>query len=336
MNLSNQRWDDLILFGAAGFVGSTLVGFLVDETVATVSLIDHKPIPHTSIEAAATRGADVTALALGSLDELPYICHPASDHALGPIVVVLAGKTDVDQALVEPAQAFEANTSIAIGAGEWLRAHPRARMIYLSTDEVLGETHSPLDESAPRRPTQPYAASKASAELILECYAHAYSLDLVIVRSCNLIGRHQRARKLLPIAVTQLMSNREVPIYGSGDQVREWMAVEDLCRAISMFKNRDIPAGVYHCASGYRRTTLEVVDLIANAIHRPKKWQHVADRLVHDQMYAMNSELLSSWGWAPQEDPEKAISQAAADMAEAWAQGENLMTGTSSIDRSAM
>ncbi|MEU4237162.1 NAD-dependent epimerase/dehydratase family protein [Actinoplanes sp. NPDC026619] len=293
----------VMIYGAAGFVGTTLLA--ADEPLAErLTLVDQKPIM------AQPQHAVIQGTALP--DE-------AAD-----VLLVLAGQTDVDQALADPALAFTANGAIALEAAEWWRRHPQARVVYLSSDEVLGVADEPLAEDAPYCPTQPYAASKAAAEMTLRCYAESYGMDLIVVRSCNLVGGHQRARKLLPTAVRTLASGLPAPVFGTGRQTREYMAVEDLCEALRLAASGTLPADIYHCSSGTAFTVLDVVEIVAEAVGAPASYEHVADRLVHDRAYAMNPARLRSFGWESRVSPDKAIRRAAQHMLAAWQRGEQL------------
>jgi dTDP-glucose 4,6-dehydratase len=308
----------ILIYGAAGFVGTAFSSHLTREQADRAILVDRRPIPDAVCQSLERNRIGVMihgATALCDLDLPPDI----------RTAVVLAGETDVDEGLTDPRRAFEQNIQIAIDAGEWLRSRLRSRLFYLSSDEVLGESSAPLAENAPHRPTQPYAASKAAAETILHCYRDTYSLNVVTIRSCNLVGGHQRARKLIPIAVTNLAGGQEVPVHGSGNQSREWLAVEDLCSALITLVGSDAPSGVYHCSSGVSLTVLEVIRLLARALERRLQFQHVPDRLVQDRCYAMSCSRLRSLGWSPRHEVGAAIAAAARAMSSALAAGECLL-----------
>jgi dTDP-glucose 4,6-dehydratase len=227
-------------------------------------------------------------------------------------VISLAGQTDVDVALREPSLAFSANIRLATDLGEWLRRKaPHSQLIYMSSDEVLGESFAELPESAPLNPTQPYATSKAAAELILRTYSSVYGLNISLLRACNLVGSAQRARKLIPVAVKRIRSGRPVPIYGSGTHRREWMAVEDLCDAIICLAKSPTASGVFQASSNVRMSVLEVVSVICKALDLPVLTEVVADRLVNDRSYAMRTTRLRALGWQARRDPIAAIAEAA-------------------------
>lgn len=305
----------LVIYGAAGFVGSTLLtGPKLPP--AALTLVDQEPIMRSVLDSLRQAGSHVDAVRSSSLRGI------AADGA--DVLLVLAGQTDVDQALADPALAFETNMAIAMAAAEWWRQHPRARLVYLSSDEVLGASNIRLGEDAPLAPTQPYAASKAAAEMTLRCYSQSYGLELVIIRSCNLVGGRQRARKLIPTAVQNLAAGLPVPLFGDGLHQREYLAVEDLCEVIRQALTRALPAGVYNCTSGIALQTIEVVGLIAKTLAVEPVFAHVKDRLVHDRYYAMDASKLNAHGWKPTVSPADAIAAAAIEMKSAWDKGQVL------------
>ncbi|HEX6452227.1 MAG TPA: NAD-dependent epimerase/dehydratase family protein [Trebonia sp.] len=188
----------------------------------------------------------------------------------------------------------------------------------------MGASNIRLGEGAPLAPTQPYAASKAAAEMALRCYGQSYGLELVVIRSCNLVGGRQRARKLIPTAVQNLAAGLPVPIFGDGFHRREYLAVEDLCEVLCQALTLNLPAGVYNCTSGIALQTTEVVDLIAKALGVKSVSARVRDRLVHDRYYAMDASKLNAHGWKPTVSPADAIAGAAIEMKSAWDKGEVL------------
>jgi dTDP-glucose 4,6-dehydratase len=230
--------------------------------------------------------------------------------------ISLAGQTNVDVALRHPAAAFDANLRIAIDLGEWLRrGREDTQLIYMSSDEVLGETRVALPEDAVLRPTQPYAASKAAAEVVLHNYRDVYALNVTTLRSCNLVGGSHRAKKLVPVAARRIATARAVPIYGDGAQMREWMAVEDLASAILLLLGVPSANTVFQAATGVHLSVNEVVALVGRALNRSVRTARVRDRMVHDRCYAMSSARLRERGWKPRIDPRIAIMAAAREIA---------------------
>jgi dTDP-glucose 4,6-dehydratase len=297
--------DSVAVLGAGGFVGRHLRSRLDKEPGPALHLVDCGPPP---------RSANVPT-------ERAH-WHEASDLSDIPVdvvdaAIILASQTNVDEALERPAEAFEQNISIARQVAEWARRTRPRRLVYVSTDEVLGPSERPLTETAPLRPSQPYAASKAAAEVLLACYRDCYGLDIVIVRACNLVGVGQRARKLLPTAVAHLLAGEPAPVMGDGTHRREWMAVSDLVSAVEWALYSPSASGVYHASSGWHASVREVLELVCDTLGVPLRVRPADDRLVHDHCYSMSSARLRKTGWAPRTPPRQALRDAVLDLANA-------------------
>jgi dTDP-glucose 4,6-dehydratase len=216
------------------------------------------------------------------------------------VLICVAGATSVDAALSDPKTALEENIAIAIDIAEWSRnINPNTKIIYMSSDEVLGASIEPLFENAPLNPSQPYAVSKASAEMILHNYRDIYHLNIVTLRSCNLVGIGQMKPKLIPTVVHCLRNNKPVPIHGNGNQLREWMDVSDLCHAIVLLVTQDITPQIYQATSGIKISVNDVVNHIAEKLNIEFQVKHTIDRLVQDSSYSMRTDRLNLLGWFP-------------------------------------
>jgi dTDP-glucose 4,6-dehydratase len=300
----------VLVTGASGFVGRTLLPALCHAGYREIVVVDRVPMPAGTRRALAEAGGTATEVVSENLPD------PARFPDL-QCVVSLAGATSVDAALADPRAAVAGNLHIAVDLAEWTRAHDwPIRVVYVSSDEVLGDSVDPLPEDAHLRPTQPYAASKAAAEILLHCYRDVYRLNIATLRSCNLVGPGQQEPKLLPVAVRALLEGRPVPVHGSGEQLREWMAVDDLASAILTLMDPHAPATVFQAASGVHLPVSEVVELVARELGRPLEVDHVPDRRVQDRSYAMGTECLGRLGWRVRHDPVAAIGRAARALAD--------------------
>jgi dTDP-glucose 4,6-dehydratase len=299
----------VLVTGASGFVGRSLLPALFRAGSHKIVVLDREPLPQGTRTALSEAGGTATEILSESLPDSSLIPDLSC-------VVALAGTTSVDAALAEPRAAIEGNLRIAVDLAEWARTNKRrVRVVYVSSDEVLGGSVQPLPESAALAPTQPYAASKAAAEILLHCYRDVYHLNIATLRSCNLVGPGQSEPKLLPVTVRALLENRPVPIHGSGEQSREWMDVDDLVNAILILMDPDTPASVYQAASGVHLPVSKVVELVASGLQRRLVVEHVTDRKVQDPSYAMGTDRLSNLGWKVQHDPIASIGKAAIDLA---------------------
>ena len=305
----------IVIYGAAGFVASTLLNGSGLPPCA-LTLVDRERIDLRLLESPGIAGAPIHVIRSSSLAD------SVIDEA--DVLLVLAGQTDVNQALANPAMAFEANMTIAIESAECGDGIRRPDSSTCHLTRFSAPRDFPWMRKRRFGPTQPYAASKAAAEMTLRCYSDSYRLDLVIIRSCNLVGGRQRARKLIPTAVQNLAANLPVPIYGDGSHQREYLAVEDLCEVILRAVTRSLPAGIYNCTSGIALQTIEVVKIIAETLGVEPAMVKVEDRLVHDRCYAMDASKLEAHGWKPQVPPTDAIAAVAIELKSAWDDGQIL------------
>jgi len=302
---------NILITGAAGFVGKNLIPMLAQERIVNeLFFVDKHSVPLVVEKSLALTDVGFKAFTSSTL---PLNGGVENVDA----IICLAGATSVDAALNEPKKAIKNNIAIVADLAEWARCvNPSVKIIYMSSDEVLGASLMPLDEDAPLNPTQPYAASKAAAEIILHNYRDVYKLNIVTIRSCNLVGAFQKKPKLIPTAVEALLENRPVPIQGDGNQLREWMAVEDLCRAIILLLQSDVAPQVYQATSGVKISVNDVVRIVADSLGINLQTTHVADRLVQDRSYSMQADRLKSLGWRPLLNPQDAIRHAASALAD--------------------
>ncbi len=301
----------ILVTGAAGFVGKNLIPLLAAEKVVDeLIFVDKHPVPLGLV--ADLKSINVNLKTFIS-SKLPVKVEVQDTDA----IICLAGATSVDAALSDPKKAIDENVALATDLAEWARClNPAVKIIYMSSDEVLGESFESLNEDAPLNPTQPYAASKAAAEIVLHNYRDVYGLNIVTLRSCNLVGAFQKKPKLIPSTVEALLNGRPVPIQGDGKQFREWMAVEDLCRAIMLLLQNEVKPQVYQATSGMKISVNDVIKIVATKLCVDLKTDQVPDRLVQDRSYAMRSERLNLLDWYPIYFPKDAIERAASLIAE--------------------
>ncbi|NQZ69774.1 MAG: GDP-mannose 4,6-dehydratase, partial [Lentisphaeria bacterium] len=178
------------------------------------------------------------------------------------------------------------------------------RFLQVSTDEVYGslEPDDPaFDENNSIIPSSPYAASKASADHLVHAFNHTFGLNTVITRCSNNYGPYQFPEKMLPLMFNNARHDKDLPVYGDGLQIRDWLYVYDHCTAIwTSFKNAE-SGSVYNIGGGNEKTNLEVIKAILSFLDKPESLiTHVTDRLGHDRRYAINAEkAMSELGWEP-------------------------------------
>ncbi|MBI5422025.1 GDP-mannose 4,6-dehydratase, partial [Candidatus Peregrinibacteria bacterium] len=186
--------------------------------------------------------------------------------------------------------------------------HKHQRYIQISTDEVYGDTEEGFfTESSHLKPSSPYAASKAAADLLVLSYVRTFGLPAVISRCSNNYGPNQFPEKLLPFFIQRLMAGQTAPLYGDGSNIRDWLHVTDHCRAIDLILHRGQIGEVYNIGSNNERTNLEVTQRLLTLLNLPEdRIEFVKDRPGHDLRYAIDAhKITKELGWAPTIDFEK-------------------------------
>ena len=227
-------------------------------------------------------------------------------------VINFAAESHVDRSIVGPKVFVETNV---LGAQNLLEAalrHGVGRFVQVSTDEVygsLGPSDPPFTETSPLEPNSPYAASKASADLLCRAYHETYGMPLIVTRCSNNYGPYQFPEKLIPSFIRNAMRERPVPLYGDGLNVRDWLHVEDHCRAVTLVLEKGIPGEIYNIGGGNEHTNLEITRLILKELGKGEDLiSYVTDRPGHDRRYAINSShLKTSLGWRPEHTFESGI-----------------------------
>ena len=218
------------------------------------------------------------------------------------IVVHFAAETHVDRSITGPQVFLETNV---IGTGVLLDAclrHGIERFHHVSTDEVYGtlplQGGSPFTEQSRLQPTSPYAASKASSDLLALSYHKTYGLPVTISRCSNNYGTHQYPEKLIPLMIQKALQGKPLPVYGDGLNVRDWIHVLDHCRAIDYILQKGKVGEVYNVGARKEISNIDLVKRILTVLEKPCELiTYVEDRLGHDRRYAIDSSKLESLGW---------------------------------------
>jgi len=297
--------NNFFITGGAGFIGSAFIRLLTDE------------IPECKIT-----NFDLLTYA-GNLDNLQSIDKTRHRFIRGDIAdrgAVLAALGKDTDAIINFAAESHVDRSIT-SADEFLRtnilgtqvlldaARERGvkRFLQVSTDEVMGslpeDDDSYFTEASPFAPNSPYAASKAAAEHLVRAAHHTFGLNTVITRCGNNYGPRQFPEKFLPLAIANALSEQPIPIYGDGLNVRDWIFVEDHCRAILAALENGKPGSIYNIGARNERRNLEVAESLLDILGKPRPLiTFVRDRLGHDRRYAIDPSLIESeLGWSPRE-----------------------------------
>jgi dTDP-glucose 4,6-dehydratase len=318
----------ILVTGGAGFIGCNFVRLWLREQQARVVNLDKLTYAgnldslanladdprHVFVEGDIVDGAQLTRL----LEEY----RPQ-------YVVNFAAESHVDRSIDGPADFVETNVVglfrlLEATRGYWQNLEPPAasqfRLLHVSTDEVFGSLgpEGAFSETTPYAPNSPYSASKAAGDHFARAYYHTYGLPVLVTNCSNNYGPYQFPEKLIPLMVLNALDGKPLPVYGDGQQVRDWLYVEDHCRAIRAVLTRGAVGETYNIGGNCERTNLEVVEAICRTVDRLRPdlphapcsslVKFVRDRPGHDRRYAIDaSKIRNDLGWVPEEDFESGL-----------------------------
>ncbi len=290
----------VLITGGAGFIGSHYVHHA----------LDHHPDWRVTVLDKLTYAGNLANL--HDLEEHPRHRFVRGDvavrddvlRAVGDGVDILfnfAAETHVDRSIGDPEGFIRTDVYGAYTLLEIARERKVGRFVQISTDEVYGSVPAGSSrEDAPLMPSNPYAASKAAADRLAYSYFATYRLPVLITRASNNFGPRQYPEKVIPLFITNALDDRPLPLYGDGQNVRDWLYVTDHCRALDVVLEKGTPGEAYNIGGGNERRNAEITDLILKRLGRPASLvRHVADRPGHDRRYSLDCGKLRALGWFP-------------------------------------
>jgi dTDP-glucose 4,6-dehydratase len=291
----------LVVTGGAGFIGSAFVRMAVGEGIDVVNL--DKLTYAGNLE-------NLTPIA-----EKPNYRFVQGDICDGPFVrdlledvkpdgmVHFAAESHVDRSILSPGAFFETNLRGTFTLLEAARAAALPRFVHVSTDEVYGSLEEPLeaDEEFPLVTNSPYSASKAGSDLLVRSYFKTYKMPVLITRASNNYGPYQFPEKLIPLMIQNVFDDKKLPVYGDGQQVRDWLYVDDHCRGIMAVLRKGREGEIYNIGGNRSLANLSVIHQILEITGKPASLiEYVKDRPGHDRRYALTNEKLArETGWEP-------------------------------------
>jgi len=289
---------NILVTGGAGFIGSNYVEYLLNETSNRVITLDDLTYAGSLRNLKGSLSHSRHSFVKGTILNDSLVADVVEDV---DVIINFAAETHVDRSIDESKSFVRSNVE---GAQTLLQASLGAdidRFVQISTDEVYGHIMcGKFDESDGLNPRNPYAATKAAADLLLSSYHIAHDLPIVILRSSNNFGPRQHSEKLIPKFITYAANGRNLPLYGDGSNVREWLYVKDTCTAIDTVVRDGIVGEVYNVGSGNELSNLEIAHEILDALDASDDLiEFVEDRPGHDQRYAMDTSKIESLGWSP-------------------------------------
>lgn len=295
-----------IVTGGAGFIGSVMVHYLVNTYPEDVIInLDKLTYAGNLENLRAIEDRPNYRFVRGDIADRDFI-YGLFEREKPDCVINFAAETHVDRSVKNPEDFVRTNvvgTTVLLDA---CRDFSTPRFHQVSTDEVYGDL--PLDrpdlfftEATPIHASSPYSASKASADMFVQAYHRTYGLPVTISRCSNNYGQYQFPEKLIPLMISRALNDQELPVYGRGDNVRDWLHVEDHCKAIDLIVRHGRAGEIYNIGGHNERTNLEVVKTILGALGKPESLiRFVKDRPGHDRRYAIDpAKLEAELGWEP-------------------------------------
>jgi len=291
----------ILVTGGAGFIGSNFIRHILG-TERDYTVVNYDKLTYAgnlaNIEQVA-RNPNYT-FVKGDICDAPLL-----ETAMRgcDAVVHFAAESHVDRSIYEPSPVIQTNITGTFVLLEVARKLAISRLVHISTDEVYGDISpdSFADENSPLQPSSPYSASKAGADLLVRSYVRTYNFPAVITRSSNNYGPYQFPEKFVPLMITNALSDKALPIYGDGKQQRDWLNVEDNCRAILAVLEKGKIGEVYNIGGLDIEENLTIVRRILQLTGKPESLlSYVKDRPGHDRRYALNCKKIEDeLGWKP-------------------------------------
>jgi dTDP-glucose 4,6-dehydratase len=305
----------ILVTGGCGFIGSNFIRYLLESSpsylvinvdkltyagnLENLSELSHSP-RYDFIRADITEASQIEELIGKGVDA----------------IVNFAAESHVDRSIEDPSAFMKTNvfgTFVLLEAVRKALPRQRIRFVHISTDEVygsLGETGA-FTEETPLAPNSPYSASKTAADLLVRAYYRTYGLPGLVTRCSNNFGPYQYPEKLIPLMISNAIEDKELPIYGDGMHVRDWIYVEDHCRALDIVLHHGKEGGVYNIGGQSEMPNLTVAQTILDRLGKPHSLlRFVTDRLGHDRRYAIDfSKIEKELGWRPSVSFEEGISR---------------------------
>lgn len=296
---------NLLITGGAGFIGSNFVHYMLRK---------HSDYKITVLDKLTYAGRKENLQDI--LDKIAFIKGDITqkedvEKALAgcDCIVNFAAETHVDRSIIDAGTFVLTDILGVYNLLEAARKYDVIKFIQISTDEVYGDIlDGSFKETDRLNPRNPYSASKAGAELLCKAYFETYRLPVIITRSSNNYGSNQHPEKLIPKTIIHALLNQSIPVYGTGNNIRDWLYVDDNCEAIDTVLNKGYAGEIYNIAGNQELENLQVVKTILKLAGKPESLiEFVKDRLGHDLRYSIDAEKIAMLGWRPRVKFEEGI-----------------------------
>ena len=301
----------LLVTGGAGFIGSNFIRYVLSEH-PDCFIVNLDKLTYAGNLENLTGFLDNAnhKFIKGDICDGALIVKIIDEHKINAIIN-FAAESHVDRSISDPKVFIETNVTGTLTLLEAARDKKMERFIQVSTDEVYGALgeEGKFTEKTPLSPNSPYSASKAAADLLVKAFGHTWGVKYNITRCSNNYGPYQFPEKLIPLMINNALNDKELPVYGDGLYVRDWLYVYDHCTAIWQVLQNAPPGRIYNIGGCNEKTNLEVIDLILNRLEKPESLiRHVTDRPGHDRRYAIDAgRIIGDLDWRPSVNFEQGI-----------------------------
>lgn len=303
----------LLVTGGAGFIGSNFVRMVLSEQPdCVIANLDRLTYAGNLENLAGFLDHPNHSFIKGDICDGQLIERIIDEHRIDAIIN-FAAETHVDRSIAGPKVFIQTNVTGTLTLLEAARDKKLERFVQISTDEVYGSLgrQGKFTEDTPLSPNSPYSASKAAADHLVKAFGHTWGVRYDITRCSNNYGPYQFPEKLVPLMINNALNDKELPVYGDGLYVRDWLYVYDHCTAIWKVLTEAPPGEIYNIGGCNEKANLEVVNLILERLGKPKSLiKHVTDRPGHDRRYAIDaSKIMTELDWRPSVSFEEGINK---------------------------
>ena len=298
-----MKIKNLLVTGGAGFIGANFVRMVLDEQPGTrVVNLDKLTYAGNLENLTGYMDSSDHIFVKGDIGDADLVSKLIDEHKIDAIIN-FAAESHVDRSLVEPGVFIQTNVQGTLTLLKLALEKKIERFVQVSTDEVYGSLGEEglFAETTPLSPNSPYSASKAAADMLVAAFGHSFGLKYNITRCSNNYGPYQFPEKMLPLMIHNALNDKELPVYGDGLYVRDWLYVYDHCTAIWKVLTEAEPGTIYNVGGNNEKTNMEVIGSVLERLDKPESLiRHVKDRPGHDRRYAIDSsKIMSELGWTP-------------------------------------
>ena len=304
---------NILITGGCGFIGSNFIRYEL-EKYNSINIVNLDKLTYAgnleNLLDIHKKYKDRYTFVKGDILDAKLVKQIIAENRID-IIINFAAESHVDRSIMDSAEFVKTNVLGVQTLLEIAKQSGIKRFIQISTDEVYGDLPDKgyFREETPLAPHSPYAASKASADMLIGAYFHTYQLPVIITRCSNNYGPYQFPEKLIPLIIINALQSKTLPIYGDGTNVRDWIHVIDHCSAVDLVVQKGEIGEVYNIGANNERTNIDIAKLILKRLKKPDALiKFVKDRPGHDRRYAINADKVKSQlGWKPVYDFEDGL-----------------------------